>query len=176
MKLIVGLGNVGNEYENNRHNVGFRFVEKILVKKMGGVLWERNSKLDGSICKFKELIFVKPTTLMNLSGKCVSSVRNFYRVDINDIYVVHDDLDMSLGNWKIQEGVGPKVHNGISSITELLGDDGYWRVRLGIDGRDNERREPGRDYVLTDFESSEVEKVESMIKEAGETLWEMLTI
>jgi PTH1 family peptidyl-tRNA hydrolase len=145
MKLIVGLGNPGEKYRNNRHNVGYLVVDKL---KTG------NSKFQFPISnQFK--IF-KSDRLMNDSGGFVRDLISKYpSILVSDVYVVHDDLDIPLGQYKIQFGIGPKLHKGIESIDEMLGTKKYWRVRIGIDNRLPNNRISGEAYVLQDFTRGE---------------------
>ena len=154
MKVIVGLGNPGEKYAKNRHNVGFMTIDRI-------------KEFDGEVLKTGEVILVKPQTFMNRSGEAVSQIVNFYKVPADDLIVVHDDLDIKLGEYKIQKGVGPKVHNGLTSIEERLGRTDFWRVRVGIDSRQPaaDSRQSGEDYVLSDFSSDEEISINKIIKE-----------
>jgi peptidyl-tRNA hydrolase, PTH1 family len=139
MKLIVGLGNPGEKYENNRHNVGHIVID-VLEKLPNGVTAK------------------KTNVYMNDSGAEVKKLVNFYKVQANDLYIIHDDLDIPLGSFKIQKGKGPKVHNGVNDIEQVLGTPEFWRVRVGVDNRDPENRTKGDQYVLADFNKEE-EKV-----------------
>ena len=154
MKVIVGLGNPGEKYAKNRHNVGFMTIDRI-------------KEFDGEVLKTGEVILVKPQTFMNRSGEAVSQIVNFYKVPADDLIVVHDDLDIKLGEYKIQKGVGPKVHNGLTSIEERLGRTDFWRMRVGIDSRQSAvgSRQSGEDYVLADFSSDEEISINKIIKE-----------
>ncbi len=151
MKLIVGLGNIGERYENTRHNVGFMVLDGLV----GEDEWKESKELKGMYIKKGNVVFVKPLTFMNESGRAVSGFKNFYKVSLEDVYVVHDDLDITLGEYKLQKGVGPKVHNGISSVEEQLGDKDFWRVRMGVDNREGSRVIAGEDYVLGRFSKEE---------------------
>ena len=148
MKLIVGLGNIGEKYKNTRHNVGFVVIDELEKQK------EELGKIK----------LVKPDTFMNESGKAVAKLVRFYKLDLDNVYVVHDDLDIKLGGYKIQKGVGPKVHNGILSVEKELGDKEFWRVRMGVDNRKGDRRMSGEDYVLGRFRKQEQEVVGEVIK------------
>lgn len=156
MKAIVGLGNIGGQYEKNRHNVGFLFLDYI---KEHMDWWEFGIKteLKSMLLKEKEIVLVKPITMMNLSGESVKEVLNFYKISPQDLIVVHDDLDIVIGEWKCQRGKGPKIHNGIISIEDKIGTKDFWRVRVGVDGRtsDTRKKMQGQDYVLGDFETNE---------------------
>ena len=135
MKLIVGLGNVGEKYERTRHNVGFMVIDRLMSegtwKKHGkkGFWTSQNDNDMGGVRLFK------PKTFMNESGRAVARLKNFYKIDLGDLMVVHDDLDIRLGEYKIQKGVGPKVHNGVLSVEKELRSKEFWRVRVGVDGR-----------------------------------------
>ena len=142
MKLIVGLGNPGQKYKNNRHNVGFMTVDRLMEEKLPGV------KL------------LKPDTFMNRSGAAVKREEPNLRF----LYVVHDDLDIELGKFKLSFGKGPKVHNGLKSIYEQLGTKDFWHVRIGIDNRAAAGfRGTGEEYVLENFRPEEREIIKDVI-------------
>ncbi len=146
MKLIVGLGNPGEKYKNNRHNIGYLFIDW-LTANAG---WPES------------VVFRKSEEFMNDSGETVAKLRDFYKVSPRDIFVVHDDLDIRVGEYKIQMGVGPKVHYGLLSVERMLKTKDFWRVRVGVDGRSQTNRAPGEDYVLEDFTLEEMKTVESL--------------
>lgn len=155
MKLLIGLGNPGKEHEGNRHNVGFMFLD-FLRDSLHVVSEFKSEKKFESVCleysnTEGKILFVKPQTYMNAIGRAIKSVTDFYKVNLDDVVVIHDDLDLELGSYKIQKGKGPKVHNGILSIEEHLGSSDFTRIRIGIDNRDPENRFQGKDYVLSDF-------------------------
>lgn len=155
MKLILGLGNPGKQYENNRHNVGYRVIDELKAK---------SSKLKG-------VIHVKTNVFMNESGRAVKVLISQYpNIPVSNLYVVHDDLDIPLGQFKIQKGRGPKVHNGIKSVDEALGTRDYWRVRVGVDNRDPENRTPGEEYVLQDFTEEEMKTLNGVISQTIKAL------
>ncbi len=159
MKLVVGLGNPGETHANNRHNVGFMVVDR-LAKEAG---WE--SKFEALILKARDYLLVKPQTFMNRSGEVVAKLANFYKVATDDLMVIHDDLDIRLGEYKIQKGVGPKVHNGLTSVEERLGTANFWRLRIGVDNRPTgQARTPGEEYVLADFLPEEKAIVDGVIE------------
>lgn len=157
MKLIVGLGNPGEKYSRNRHNVGFMLVD-FLVQKYP-LKFEQNSKFKAALCEISttegKILFAKPETFMNRTGEAVKKLKNFYKVVPDSIVVAHDDLDIPFGKFKIQKRTGPKVHNGLSSIEQSLGTADFWRIRVGVDNRPAENRMPGEAYVLQDFNSEE---------------------
>jgi len=148
MKLIIGLGNPGEKYKNNRHNVGYMVVDRLQTTA-------RNKNL--KICK--------TNTFMNDSGSFVKKLINHYSLAMSHLYVVHDDLDLRLGTWKLQLRKGPKDHGGINDIEHKLDTDNFWRVRVGVDNRDADNRTPGEEYVLQDFTDGEKKVLVKVISE-----------
>ncbi|MBQ0045340.1 MAG: aminoacyl-tRNA hydrolase [Mycoplasma sp.] len=133
MKLVVGLGNVGKPYSNSRHNVGFITLDAIL--KDLGLKIESNS-FDGdytvATINDQKVMFIKPTTLMNLSGNCVGQVAKFYKIKPEDIIVIHDDLDLEPGKFRVRTSGSAGGHNGIKDIIAKLGSDKFVRFKIGI--------------------------------------------
>ena len=150
MKIIVGLGNPGREYENTRHNTGFLVLEKLknrLIKfqipnsnQPQSSKFQFSKRFGAEVCQKGDVLLVKPQTYMNESGKSVAAILRFYKVDPKDLWVVHDDLDIVFGDYKIHFGRGPKIHNGVNDIEERLGTEEFWRVRVGVDSRGREIR------------------------------------
>lgn len=156
MKLIAGLGNPGEKYKNNRHNVGFVVVDNLQLAAGGGKPWKEEKKLYAVCCMLNaDVVLAKPTTFMNDSGKAVQALMKWFKVRPDDLYIVHDDLDIPLGGYKIQKGKGPELHYGVNSIDEALGTKDYWRVRIGVDNRDPENRVSGEEYTLEEFTKDE---------------------
>jgi PTH1 family peptidyl-tRNA hydrolase len=153
MKLIVGLGNPGVDYALTRHNTGYVFVDELLKEKYP-----------------KDVIVRKINIFMNESGVFVAEKLKAYSIKPEDLFVVHDDLDIPLGEFKIQYGRGPKDHNGLKSIDEALGTDEYWHVRVGIDNRPIDNRPMGEEYVLQNFSDEERTILNRVIKEASHKL------
>jgi PTH1 family peptidyl-tRNA hydrolase len=159
MKLVVGLGNPGDKHRNNRHNSGFLVVDE-LARTMLDEEWSSVKKIQSLIIKHKGLfVLVKPQTFMNQSGKAVKKLIDQYKIESSDLWVIHDDLDIALGDYKIQKGKGPKLHKGIESIEEKLGKTDFWRVRIGIENRSTENKISGETYVLQDFTEKEIEVI-----------------
>lgn len=152
MKLIIGLGNPGEKYRKNRHNVGYLIVDSIVRQNWTGVVARKTG------------------VFMNDSGSAVKRLVDHYNVDLSSLFIVHDDLDIPLGQYKIQFGVGPKDNNGIISVEERLNSKDFWRVRIGVDNRKREDRTPGEDYVLQDFTKEEREILNKVIKNLTNTL------
>lgn len=170
MKLIVGLGNPGEKYLSNRHNVGFRVLD-LLSTKFADSSWEKSDKFAASVnFTSSDYILAKPKTFMNNSGSSVKNILNYYKTKITDLWIVHDDLDIKLGQYKIQKGRGPKLHYGVKSIEESLGKTDFWRVRIGVDNREPESRILGEDYVLQNFTKEEDLVLDKVVKEVCEEL------
>lgn len=146
MLLIVGLGNPGTKYENTRHNIGFKVIDK-LVSDLGARDVSKNS-FYGELFKSPNFLLLKPTTFMNLSGKSVQAVKNFYKIELEDIVVIHDDIDLPFSALRFKNGGGNGGHNGLRSIDAMIG-KGYNRVRMGV-GKP-EYKSQVVDYVLGDF-------------------------
>lgn len=167
MKLVVGLGNPGKEYENTRHNLGFRVVDELVNRVQGtGYSWEKNAKLKSEICNLKtetcNLLVAKPQTFMNNSGEAVNLLAAYYKLSVTDLIVVYDELDLSLGEIRVREGGSSAGHHGVQSIIEALGTDQFTRIRLGIGpASDSAER-----FVLESFTKDETQKVINMINEA----------
>jgi PTH1 family peptidyl-tRNA hydrolase len=164
MQLIVGLGNPGQGYKDTRHNVGFWFADE--MAEMVNIFWEEQSKFEAYIAKGDTYLIVKPQTFMNASGRSVKTLVNYYKISTTDIYVAHDDLDIKLGEFKINFEKGPKLHNGVTSIESALGDQSFHRIRLGVDNRDPQNRTAGEEYVLGHTPPAEKEILRSVIKES----------
>lgn len=147
MKVIIGIGNPGIDYAKTRHNVGHMVVNRITS--------DLNSK--------SKLLIFKSSNFMNQSGEFVSKILKKYKCQMSDLYIIHDDLDILLGEYKIQFGRGPKDHNGLRSIDNALGTDEYWHVRVGIDNRPLDERPMGDEYVLQNFSEEEVKVIENVI-------------
>ncbi len=161
MKLLVCLGNPGKEYENNRHNVGYMFADYVVNKyQISNIKYHYDKYLHSEISEIainnKPIFLAKPQTFMNKSGEAVFSCVTRYALDsMRNLIVVHDDLDIPLGKFKIQKGEGPKLHNGIESVERHLKTKDFWRIRIGIDNRNPEKRIDGETYVLQDFTAEE---------------------
>jgi PTH1 family peptidyl-tRNA hydrolase len=167
MKLIVGLGNPGSEYAKTRHNAGFMFVDYVYDHNEVIKSWKfdkySNSELAVVIFQNEETILVKPQTFMNKSGHSVVKLAITYKIQPTDCFIAHDDLDFKLGDFKISLGKGPKLHNGITSIEELWKTKNFWRIRIGVDNRNEPI--PGDTYVLRSFDVEELSSLYSVFQE-----------
>ena len=171
MKLIIGLGNPGEKYTNTRHNLGYMVLDELLRKltSVEETIWQEDKKLNSLIAKIDGFVLVKPQAFMNRSGLVVVKVANFYKIEVEDIWVVHDDVDLLLGKMKIRIGGAAAGHHGVESIIERLGTDQFVRFRLGIGHPREEvdfKRKPVEDYVLADFDTGEKTKVKQLVKKA----------
>ncbi|MFI6462525.1 aminoacyl-tRNA hydrolase [Streptomyces sp. NPDC050528] len=172
--LIVGLGNPGPEYANNRHNVGF-MVADLLAERIGGK-FKRAGKAQAQVLEgrigapgpaSRRVVLVKPTSFMNLSGGPVNALRDFYKVPLANIVAIHDELDIDYGTLRLKLGGGDNGHNGLKSMTKAMGPD-YHRLRFGIG------RPPGRmqvaDFVLKDFSSTERKELDFLVDRATDSV------
>lgn len=162
MKLVVGLGNPGREYENTRHNVGFLFVD--FLRNIWNFEDWKNSKFKGIISEGtmneEKIILLKPMTFMNLSGESVIALVNFYKIPLENILILSDDIDMDFGKIRLRKKGSSGGQNGIKSIAEHLGTDEFSRLKIGI-GRDS--RYNVADWVLSKFSGEELEKLEKEV-------------
>lgn len=162
MKLVVGLGNPGKEYENTRHNVGFDIVDTYL-KNIN--LEANKSKFDGmyidTIINDEKVIFLKPQKYMNLSGEVVRKYVDYFKINIEDILVIQDDLDQELGKIKLKENSSSGGHNGIKNIELHLGTKDYKRLKIGVS---NNKAIDTKDYVLGHFTKEERKVIDESIK------------
>ena len=161
-KLIIGLGNPGEEYKNNRHNVGFILIDKIAQEL--SLNFDNNKKKSlyaRGKSKDIEYILLKPQTFMNLSGESAIYVSKFFNVKLEDIIVIYDDMDIPFGSFKIKKGGSSGGHNGIKSLIAHLQSDDFTRVRIGI-GRPSAGKKVN-DYVLSNFSKKEREELDTVI-------------
>ncbi len=155
MKLVVGLGNPGKEYENTRHNVGFNIIDLYLDKK--GLSLDKdkfNGKYTKTIINEEEVIFLEPQTYMNLSGECIKKIIDYFKIDISDILIIQDDLDMELGKIKLKENSSSGGHNGIKNIEDMLKTNDIKRLKVGIS---KNKLIDTKDYVLGKFSKEDKE-------------------
>ena len=158
MKLIVGLGNPGKEYENTRQNVGFNILDLYLKKNNLKLDKEKfNGKYTKTRINDEEAIFLEPQTYMNLSGDSVRKVMDFYKINVEDILIIQDDLDLDLGKIKLKENSSSGGHNGIKDIEEKLGTNSIKRLKIGIS---NNKQMDTKDYVLGKISKDDKEILE----------------
>ncbi|MFV2012917.1 MULTISPECIES: aminoacyl-tRNA hydrolase [unclassified Micromonospora] len=168
--LVVGLGNPGREYARNRHNVGF-MVADLLAGRLG-VRLSRHRRAAAESGEGRlglggpKLVLAKPLTYMNLSGGPVAALAKFYKVPVEQIVTVHDELDIDYGRLRVKQGGGEGGHNGLRSMSRSLGSKEYLRVRFGI-GRPPGRQDPA-DYVLSDFSTTERKELDFLVDRAAD--------
>ncbi len=195
MKLIVGLGNPGEKYVSTRHNLGFLVVEHFLkdFSSPVAITWNDEKKFKSQVATLdwhpkqgnsQKVLLLKPQTFMNLSGEAVRAVTDYFHIEPEDIWVIHDELDLPLGSLKIRTGGSSAGHKGVSSIMDHLGTEKFWRFRMGIGESRAPVREDGEkvqplgsmkihdveEYVVGDFSSKEVSDVKKMVKHTVDAL------
>lgn len=161
--LIVGLGNPGNEYKNTRHNVGFMAIDAIAPDE---AVWkkEKNALTTRTEIDGLNIILAKPQTFMNNSGEAVAPLMTYYKIPLENVVVIHDDMDLKLGSLREKTGGGSAGHNGIKSIDNAIGKE-YRRIRIGIGHpRDFESPIDPADWVLGKFDSEQLKQIKSVIK------------
>lgn len=175
MKLIVGLGNPGQQYEHTKHNVGFKVVDYI-AGKVNHTPWREEHK--ALVCTFshegEKILLAKPQTYMNLSGESIGPLARYYKMEAQDIFCIYDDMDLPVGKLRIRINGSAGGHNGIKSVISHLGTENFIRFRLGI----------GRplphwtviDHVLAPFAEEYREKAEKGIKDMGEAILGILSV
>lgn len=173
MKLIIGIGNPGKQYEKTRHNLGFMVLDAMV----GSGEWEEEAKFQSLVVKLsQDLWLVKPQTFMNNSGMAVLKIVDYFKIPPEDLIVVHDDLDLMLGKIKVRKGGAAGGHHGVESVISALGTDQFVRVRLGIGNQKSHSGEHERvhfnaeHFVLEPFMPNEHSKVKHMIKQATQAL------
>lgn len=166
MKLIIGLGNVGAKYTFTRHNVGFMLVDKIALDN--GVSFKENSKLKSLIAKFyadEEVMLVKPTTYMNLSGEAMRAVLDYYKISPDDMIIVYDDLSLNLGKIRFRANGSDGGHNGIKSIIQHLGTKNFARLKIGIGPQPPI---PSEAFVLQNFPNESLAELKDVLSVSKE--------
>ena len=174
--LVVGLGNPGKKYELTRHNAGFICLDGFVAKAEGMNDWVEKKNLkcvmsEGRIGDAR-VIAIKPATFMNLSGQAVRAVADFYKINLEQVLVLHDELDIDFGQIRLRVGGSDAGHNGIKSLTKHIGPD-YGRVRIGI-GPKRPEEMPSEDFVLQKFSSQEQKQLPNMVRETSAIITEYL--
>jgi PTH1 family peptidyl-tRNA hydrolase len=166
MKLIVGLGNPGKEYDNTRHNVGFMIVDRYCYKNNLNFKKKFNGLYAATKINNEDVIFLKPQTYMNLSGEIVRKFADFFKIEIKDILVIYDDMDFQLGTFKIKPDGSSGGHNGIKNIISNLNTDKFKRIRIGISKNANDTI----NYVLGKFSKEEQKVIDEVINKMVEII------
>ena len=174
MKLVVGLGNPGREYSNTRHNVGFMFIDKLLEhyhcdnmkSKLGGLYTE-------TVINGEKIIFLKPQEYINLSGQVIKKYIDYFKINIDDIFVINDDLDLEVGRIKIKSSGSSGGHNGLINIEVHLGSKDYKRLKIGIS---NNKLIDTKDYVLGKINKEDMDIINNIINLSPKILEDYLNM
>jgi len=173
VKIIVGLGNPGIPYRMTRHNIGFQVVDRLAKIDHIPICTKRFKSLYGTGgIDSQKVILMKPTTFMNRSGEAVKKATDFFHLKMDDLVVVHDDLDLPLGRIRFKQKGGDGGHQGVRSIIESMGENGFLRLKVGI-GRPPEGMDPA-EYVLEAFDKVEKSDLDQVLSRAAESLKVML--
>lgn len=169
MKMIVGLGNPGKEYENTRHNIGFIFLDYFPGNNFN------QEKFNALYCKQlidgEQVLFVKPLTYMNLSGNSVCKYAEYFKIDTKDILVIQDDLDLAFSKIRLKYKSSSGGHNGIKSIISALGTDEIPRLKIGIS---NDKELDTKDYVLSKFKKDDLEKLKELSRNINNIIMDFI--
>lgn len=171
--LVVGLGNPGEKYARNRHNIGFMVIDHLAESSSIRINKSKFKSLygNGSVNK-KKVHLIKPVTYMNKSGEAVKEIQRFYKIPVENIIVIHDEMDLPLGKVKIKTGGGTAGHNGLNSIATHLGSKDFTRIRIGVGKPNNKSSRTG--FLLSDFSSDETGMVTDSISTASEAVLEII--
>lgn len=173
--LLVGLGNIGAEYDGSRHNIGFSCIDSFVRHDDGMEDWINKKDFQCHLASGRigeaKVYAIKPTTFMNLSGGAVQAIASFYKIPLENILVVHDELDINFGQIRLRIGGSAAGHNGIKSVSQMLGSEDYGRVRIGI-GPKHPARMGAEKFVLQSFSDSEREQLPNLVREVNAILSE----
>ena len=173
--LIVGLGNIGKEYEQTRHNVGFKCIDEI-QKSWKGTDWKEEKKwqcLISEVQKNGEKVFLaKPITFMNNSGIAIEAVSKYFKIDPEKMVVIYDDIDLPFGTVRLRKKGGPGTHNGMKSVVTQLATENFPRIRIGIENRENPIEIV--DYVLGKWTKEEQKQLQEIVQQTPEICEEIL--
>ena len=165
MKLIAGLGNIGDKYCFTRHNAGFMVLDKLAFDN--NFSFREESKLKCFLAKSIDIIYIKPTTFMNLSGEAVRAVMDYYKIDVKDILIVYDDIALDLGRIRFRANGSDGGHNGIKSVIKHGGTKEFDRLKIGIGPQPNI---PSENYVLQNFPKDQLETLKDVLKKSDEAI------
>ncbi len=165
-KLIIGLGNPGSKYEKTRHNIGFMILDKLQKTEANFSNWKEDKKNQSLVSKSKNLILAKPQTFMNNSGQAAQKLMSYYNIDLNNLFVIHDDVDILFGEIKLQKGRSSAGHKGVQSIIEQTGSKDFSRLRVGVARKGREKMGDTAKFVLHKFGCFERKKLKKVIEHA----------
>ncbi|MEX0934202.1 MAG: aminoacyl-tRNA hydrolase [Candidatus Saccharimonadales bacterium] len=167
MKLIVGLGNIGKNYQRNRHNIGFMVLDSFAARQE--VTFKNDAKNLADVVKLSDTWLIKPTTMMNSSGQAVRQMADYYNIDPKAILVIYDELALPLGTIRTRLDGSSAGHNGVKSIISHLGTDEFKRIRIGI-GNDKSDKKPATKFVLSNFSRKEARKLDEILDQANQPI------
>ena len=174
MKLVVGLGNPGKEYENTRHNIGYMFIDNYAKSKNVEI---NSEKFNGLYTKIsindEQIILLKPLSYMNLSGEVVRKYVDYFKIDVNDILIINDDLDMDVGRIRLRPSGSSGGHNGLKNIALNLNTENFKRLKIGIS---NNKNIDTKNYVLGKFSKEEKEIIKSLFDTVNKIIDDYLEI
>ena len=174
MKMIVGLGNPGNEYKNTRHNMGFMFIDSFANSLNISIDKNKfNGLYEKVLINGEQVILLKPQSFINLSGEVVFKFMDYFKIDIKDILIISDDLDLEFGKYKLKEHGSSGGHNGLKNIELHLKTNEYKRLKMGIS---NNKMIDTKDYVLGKLSSSDMEVISSLVPVVNDILNDFLTL
>ncbi|MBR1425132.1 aminoacyl-tRNA hydrolase [bacterium] len=169
MKLVAGLGNIGDKYVFTRHNAGFMVVDKWALDK--GLSFREEKKLKCFMVKFRsggeDIILIKPTTFMNLSGEAIRAVIDYYKIDNKDVLIIYDDLSLPLGKIRFRPDGSDGGHNGIKSLIKHLGTSNFARLKIGIGPQPPV---PSETFVLQNFSKDQLPELKNVLKTSVEAV------
>lgn len=163
MRLIAGLGNIGEKYCFTRHNVGFMVLDKWALNE--NFAFREEKKLKCFIAKKDDIIFIKPTTFMNLSGEAIRAVMDYYKIDTKDILVIYDDISLDLGKIRFRANGSDGGHNGIKSVIRHIGGKNFDRLKIGIGPQPNI---PSENFVLGNFSKEQLDELKNVLNKSIE--------
>ena len=174
MKLIIGLGNPGKEYENTRHNIGYIFIDS-LASKLGVSIDKKkfNGLYTETMINNEKVLLVKPLSYMNLSGEVVAKFVNFYKIDVKDILIINDDLDLEVGRIRLRAQGSSGGHNGLKNIALHLNTEEFKRLKIGIS---NNKLIDTKDYVLGKFSKEEIKTINDLKDQINDLLIDFISI
>lgn len=165
MKLIAGLGNIGEKYCFTRHNAGFMVLDKWALKD--GFTFKEDKKLKCLIAKNRDILFIKPTTFMNLSGEAVRAVMDYYKIDTKDLLIIYDDIALDLGKIRFRANGSDGGHNGIKSIIKHVASKDFDRLKIGIGPQPNI---PSENFVLANFQKDQLDILKEVLNKSIEAV------
>ncbi len=167
MKLVIGLGNIGKNYQKNRHNIGFMALDSFA--KSQDVDFKTDTKMQAEICKVGGILIAKPTTMMNSSGQAVRAITDYYKIESEDVLIVYDEIDLPFETIRVRGEGGSGGHNGIKSIIAHLNTDQFKRIRIGIRNEKTDKKSASK-FVLSNFSRKEAKQIDKILAKTDELI------